>query len=413
MLLTLSLQNPWTKTLEIYSQPNIKDEIREYQRTMQSLNHDIINNTNDSPLRHNQSSKHGHSQSSTNYMDYTEKLERQQNKYDELLRECEKYRNEHEQLIEYQIEIENMRKETLKIEKRNKLLSDQIVELTYNNVQLEKEINECNQELEENQETIQYLENENEKLMTSNVNMTDGVNPNDVRMSGDREPNKLTDATKRRLYSQYGGPDTSLDRFVMNNSATMDLKRRLSVQLRDNFGYNENLVMFANKIDENGSMDGSYRGDGIDELHEEDLFTIHQNYEDNQEYLVQNMENINGTDHGDREESMSELSDAQKEKQVMEDVKVMDNENEDQKKEEEEKADSVPPKNKDNNDISPLILANKSREEKAIDPKAQRKGTCLYIICFVVVFLSIFMLLMVHLYKRKQIIITIGWISNN
>ena len=367
----------------------------EYQRTMQSLNHDIIHNTNDSPLRHHQASKHGQSQSSANYTDYKEKLERQQNKYDELLRECEKYRNEHEQLIEFQIEIENMRKETLKIEKRNKLLSDQIVELTYNNVQLEKEINECNQEIEENQEHIQFLETENEKLMTSNANITDGVNPNDDRMSGDRDPNKLTDVTKRRLYSQYGGPDTTLDRFVMNNAATIDLKRRLSVQLRDNFGYNENLVMFANAIDENGSMDGSHRGwdDTMDGIDEEDLFTIHQNYEDNQEYLVQNMENITtgtgtGTDIGDRDESMSELSDAQKEKQIIEEVKEMEYENEDEKKEEEEKAGSISPKNKEkdkDNDISPLVLAtNHAKKKRSIHVKV------LYIIALMLLLLFLF-----------------------
>ena len=348
---------------------------------MQSLNHDIIHNTNDSPLRHK--SKHQNGGQGGNYdgIDYKEKMEKQQKKYDELLRECEKYRNEHEQLIEYQIELENMRKDALKFEKRNKLLSDQIVELTYNNVQLEKEINEYNVELEENQETIQFLENENEKLLTSNANMADNGHVN----NGNDEHNvsKATDH-KIRLMT-IAGPDTTLDRFVMNNnnsgySATQDLKRRLSVQIRDNFGYNENLLMFADKIDAN-SENGSHRGwddnlDGIDEhesgdIHgDEDLFTIHQNYEDNEEYLDQNIDNITngtGTDHGDREESVSELSDADKGKQMLDEVK------DDEKKEEEEKADSISPKTKES-DITPLVLANKSREEKALDPKAQRKG---------------------------------------
>ena len=318
-------------------------------------------------------------------IDYKDKLEKQQKKFDELLRECEKYRNDHEQLIEYQIELENMKKDTLKFEKRNKLLSDQIVELTYNNVQLEKEINDYSEQIDEQHETINILSMENQKLMNNQHDNKMNVNINENDSNSEREPNK---ATKRRLYSQYGGAETSLDRFVsFKDNNTMDLKRRLSVQLRDNFGYNEKLVMFANNIDENGSMDGSNRDwdenmDGIDEnydeenLNEEDLFTIHQNYENNEEYLqnndIDNMTNGTGTDHGDRderEESLSDLSDKIQHKlhTPSDDGKI---------NEEEEKAESLSPKA--NDDIAPIVLANKSREEKALDPKSQRKGIFLY-----------------------------------
>jgi len=353
----------------------------------------VIHNTNDIAPNH-QSSKHhaNHSQSS---IDYKEKLEKQQQRYDELLRECEKYRTDHEQLIEYQIELENLRKDAMKYEKRHKLLSDQIVELTYNNVQLEKEINDYSNELDEQRQHIDFLQHENQKLMTKKL---PADNENNLVVSS--EPNK---GSKKRLYSSYGHPDSSLGVFVKDNSSndanTMDLKRRLSVQLRDNFGYNEKFVMFANAIDENGSFDGSHYGgmDGIEE-EENNLFTMVQNYQNNEEYLTQTtgvmvseqgMEDIatngTGTDHGDaeREESLSELSEkhADVKKQITDDqaekkVEVVAN----PKKEtdEEEKAGSMSPlqtDNKSSTDLQPLVLANKSREEKALDPRAQRKGS--------------------------------------
>merc|ERR1712228_811217 len=291
---------------------NAKDEIAEYQKTIHSLNHDIIHNIktlkNSQPAQKN--SRHSNTNNHDN-IDYKDKLQKAQKKYDELLRESEKYRNDREQLLEQQIEYENLNRDTLKYEKRNKLLSDQIVELTYNNVQLEKEINDYSQELAQQNETIHFLQTENQKLMTKQLSNAQNAIITEPTMNS--EPNKLS---KKRLYSSYGGPDSTLNVFVQNKQHN-DLKRRLSVQLRDNFGYNSKLVMFANNIDENGSIDGKsvdYKNetDGnetVEVIDEEqnDLFTMVQSYENNEDYLrnAEDAKSVRSID----EESLSDLSD--------------------------------------------------------------------------------------------------------
>eukprot|EP01083_Nonionella_stella_P171578 586339_1 len=327
---------------------NAMNEISQYKTTIQSINHDIIHNTSDAqPVS---SSKHDKNNSelalSEHINEYKDKLERQQKKYDELLREHEKYRNEREQLILLQYDFEDIKKEALKTEKRNKLLSDQIVDLTYSNVQLEKEINDYSMDIDEKNNTIQYLQNENQTLMTQKLNANKSLIENTPS-----EPNKLSIESKQRLYSSYGGPDSILGSFVKENSGNKEmdtLKRRLSVQLRDNFGYNSKLVMFANNIDENQQTEDCLSEQDVDE-DANDLFTMVQSYENNEEYLLNAEQERDELDEI-QEESLSELSDKQPAV----------------KEEKEEKSRSPEKENP---------MANKSREEKPIDAKLRKSKT--------------------------------------
>eukprot|EP01084_Bolivina_argentea_P166550 289124_1 len=253
---------------------NSNDEISEYQRTIQSLNHDIIHNkqTNNPNNKYNYNNRNNNN-SELIITEYKDKLSKQQNKYDELLRECEKLRNESEQLIDLQIEMEDMKKEQMKVEKRNKLLSDKIVELTYNNVQLEKEINDYTLDINEQNETIKTLITENQNLMTKKLITENKTVINQISS----EPNKLTIGEKNRLYSSYGGPDTTLSTFV-NNKENIDLKRKLSIQLRDNFSDNSKLVMFANTIDDK-KIENNNNNNSLNELDE--LNEINEEYDYN------------------------------------------------------------------------------------------------------------------------------------
>ena len=169
-----------------------EETLRELADTQQHLNHTkqelvnitAIHNAKPFPIT-NILGDTKESMKDESNIDYEDELQKIQKGYDQLFRECEKYRNEHEQLIEYQFEIENMRKDMIKFGKRNKLLSDQIVELTANNVQLEKEINVYSNELNEQYKTIKYLQIENHKLISNDLQ----YNINERRVS-DIEPYK-------------------------------------------------------------------------------------------------------------------------------------------------------------------------------------------------------------------------------
>ena len=95
---------------------NAQDEINEYQKTIRSLNHAIINNPKTFKRSQSPSSKNSHHDH--DHIDYKDKLQKAQKKYDELLKESEKYRNDREQLLERQMNFENMNKDILKYEKR-------------------------------------------------------------------------------------------------------------------------------------------------------------------------------------------------------------------------------------------------------------------------------------------------------
>ena len=210
-------------------------------------------------------------------------------------------------------------------------------------MQLEKEINDFSQELLQQKETINYLQTENQKLMTKQL--SNAQNAIITEPTPSSEPHKLS---KKRLYSSYGGPESSLNLFVQNKQHN-DLKRRLSVQLRDNFGYNSKLVMFANNIDDNNASiddgqsidfktetDGNETADVINEDEQNDnLFTMVQSYENNDEYLRNAEDNVDGEVQEEEQESLSELS----EKKPVDEVKE--------------------------NSVSPKI-ANKSRQEHVV-----------------------------------------------
>ena len=337
-----------------------RDDLKEYMDLTKSLNHNLIHSnssqsatttatmTSSSIHSDISTSKHtttmsmnnmnnandehtvdrdGHSSNTNDVrmgaVSWKDRYERQQVKYEEVLRECEKYRLSYDQLLDQLEVLETMKRDAVKSEKRNKLLSDQIVELSYSNVQLEREINEWNMECMEQRETIQFLQNEHQTLMqnaTENVESEREVN---------LEPSKLT-GSKRRLYSFYGAGDGALDQFLVANangneceSVNMDLKRRLSVQLKDNYSFNSKLVMFANNIEENttGSSNGSIYGnatdDGRDGDEERSLFTVVQSYENHDEYLreddqeqtetVQTDQDRAQEQEQEQEESLSEL----------------------------------------------------------------------------------------------------------
>jgi len=131
---TLSKLNMVRKNLN-----NAKDEITEYQTTMKSLNHDILQNANDPQQKYLQ-------QKIEEKYDifYEEKLKTQQQKYDELL-----------------TEFENMRNDINKLEKQNVALNDEITELKLNKVELEKEINA----------KIEFIEDQNKAVIWLDTNI--------------------------------------------------------------------------------------------------------------------------------------------------------------------------------------------------------------------------------------------------
>ena len=225
-------------------------QIEQYNETIQSLNHDLINNTKSS--RNGQNNLQKSQGPNQNGVDYKQKLETLQKQYNELLAECTSYRNEHVQMMEQQLEQQIQIEELMKFEKRNKSLSDQIIELTYNNVELEKEINECSMELDEQNQIIQNLQAENGRLMVENQK-------------------KILSPVQR----------TKLQQTSSNNSHSSDRKQTsISPKIRAISPEMTNGIIHHNDIDDDHMMTTE------DDEHEHDLFSMVQTYEDNDQYLL-------------------------------------------------------------------------------------------------------------------------------
>lgn len=231
--------------------------MKEYQQTIAQLNNDIINNAEnpssftDSEETSTSASFHGNGQ-----LKWKDKLEKQQERYDELLRECQKYRNEVDLLMENRAMNEQLRREKAEMERTNRQLNEQLMEMSYSNVELEREISAVSAEMEEYKETVQYLQTENQNLINEQADdEVDGVGE--------------SQATPRQV-----GPSPT------PKQNALDLKERASRKLsisKERSGSIDALSL--------GGKDSRNSGDTKDEEEHDDLFTMVQSYEDNADFI--------------------------------------------------------------------------------------------------------------------------------
>eukprot|EP01084_Bolivina_argentea_P114440 203736_1 len=224
------------------------DQIHENQQTMQSLNHDLLHIAkNDTPIKHIHNAHHptdpGHSHSPHAKEDDT-----QQQKYDQLLLECQKYRHDHRMLIEQDVQLDNLRHDYAKMEQKNKQLSDQIVELTYHNVHLEKEMNEYTQQLEQQSSLIQYLQTEHQTLLvpeaaahtTEDANVAINIKtPKHHTRQKYFHNNASASVTPHAHHSDHSHPNMFDDKFMIGESTAEGSDLFTVVQ---NYEYNEEYV---------------------------------------------------------------------------------------------------------------------------------------------------------------------------
>ena len=151
------------------------ETIKDYERTM-TQNTEKTENIKEINNKYVESMENTHKKE---ILVYKEKCENLGNEKLELYKQLEMYRNYDTKYFDLERKYTLLKTEFESVNEREKYLSDQILQLTYDKVGLEKELNKTSEKLYEKENEICNLQNKNEELMNT-IKSSNGNNPNSL-----------------------------------------------------------------------------------------------------------------------------------------------------------------------------------------------------------------------------------------